>query len=49
MLVRRYWIVTKRGRGLFEDPREIKRSAEFVGWFLFGFIPLYIKQITYWS
>jgi len=35
MLVKRMWIGRPNGRGM---------RARYEGWFLFGLIPLYIKQ-----
>lgn len=37
MLVKRYWFGKK-------EPKSFVRKA-YVGWFLFGIIPLYIKEV----
>lgn len=50
MIIKRGWVTTKTRDGAkrFKIDGEIYRycTRKWEGWFLFGFIPLYIKQIS---
>lgn len=51
MLVHRYWLRQRKGTSMFQSIKlEISLcEAGFEGWFLFGFIPLYVRQVTAWK
>jgi hypothetical protein len=48
MIVKRIWEVQRKGFGLLPSSEAYRSTAIFEGWFLFGFIPLYIKQREVW-
>jgi hypothetical protein len=53
MIVYKRWIVVRKGNGFAAwlrtgDVRALQCQAEFEGWFLFGVVPLFIRQRTEW-
>ena len=49
MFVWRKWLRVRDGYGFFPHGSKLHYEAEFVGLFLFGIIPLYIRQVTMWK
>lgn len=48
MIVKRMWTVERGGFGLFRTEKVVTHHASFCGWFLFGVLPLFVKQETVW-
>ena len=50
LFVYRKWVTIRGGEGFFAFKWSGARQyeAEFVGLFLFGIVPLYIRQVTNW-
>ena len=49
MFVWRRWIAKHKGKGLLPKRKTYYKEARFEGLFLFGFIPLYVRQIEDWQ
>ena len=47
--VKKKWYVKRDGYGFFKGVTKLEHTARFEGWFLFGFIPLYIRQVSNWT
>lgn len=49
MLIKKRWVRRRGGDGLWPDTDEIEHDSWMIGWFLFGIIPIYIRQEAMWK